>query len=130
MLARNDDEDDEFDLVDRAALELAIKLTLEEKDQGRVAQVKSMLADLQRPWSETACFCAYHRQARVLDLHPWEEPPCHIYPDDEEYMAIRGPRHVTAEAVTLLKRMLDAGISRYHPDPLAALEAAKRRANK
>ena len=63
MLARNDDEDDEFDLVDRAALELAIKLTLEEKDQGRVAQIKSMLADLQRPWSETACFCAYHRQA-------------------------------------------------------------------
>jgi len=56
MLARNDDEGDELDPVDRAALELAVKLTLEEKDLGRVQQVRSMLADPRRPWSETAEF--------------------------------------------------------------------------
>jgi hypothetical protein len=122
MLALN--EADEFDAVDRAALVLAIELTLQETDQGRVQQVRSMLHDPDRSWDETAHFCSYHQQMNALNLHPWELPPLSIYPDDADYMKIRG-RQVTPEAVTLLKRMLDAGISRYHPDPLAALAAVE-----
>jgi hypothetical protein len=124
MLARNDDEGDELDPVDRAALELAVKLTLEEKDLGRVQQVRSMLADLHRPWLEVAEFCSYHQQKRALCLGPGQLTPCGIYPDDEEFMAIRGSR-VSLEAVKLLRRMLDAGVSRFHPDPMTALKEAE-----
>jgi hypothetical protein len=99
--------------IDREALELALKLTLEEKDKGRVEQVRGMLKD--RRWRDVAGFCAFHRQIQVLNLHPWQSPPCHIDLDEIG--------ENDAEGAELLKRMLAAGVSRYHPDPLGALAA-------
>jgi hypothetical protein len=46
---------------------------------------------------------------------------------DEELAAPSVRAHGRAQAARLLREMLDAGISRYHPDPVAALKAAKRR---
>ena len=54
--------------VDKQALELAIEQTLAEPDEGRVEQVKSMLADETRTWFETASFCSYHTSSVRLKL--------------------------------------------------------------
>ncbi len=107
-----------MDTKDLEALQLALKLTLEEQDDGRVEQVRSMLADRSRSWFDTASFCAYHQQIKALQLEPWDDPPMCAEPDTYPH---------TQEAGQLLGRMLRAGVSRYHPDPLAALEAEEAR---
>ena len=65
------------------------------------------------PWREVAEFAAYHCQYQALNLKPWESPPCWVDEDD--------PDERDKAARALLSRMLTAGVSRYHPDPLAAL---------
>jgi hypothetical protein len=53
----------------------------------------------------------------ALNLLPWQSPPMfsHITrPAREEH------------AIELLRRLLDAGLSKYEPDPVAACEAAER----
>jgi hypothetical protein len=100
---------------DRAALELALRQTLEEKDRGRVEQVQSMLEGRTR--LEVMKFCSFHRQTAALHLKPWELPPC------------LGDYNATGrdeQAYRLLKRMRKAGVSRWHPDPLRAVEAAEK----
>ena len=54
-------------------------------------------------------FAAYGCQIDALKLKPWQTPPC--YCDGEG----------DAPGDRLLRRMLKAGVSRFHPDPLAAL---------
>jgi len=115
---------DRYNEVDMAAFHLAIEMTLGEADPSRVQQMDSMLADKTRPWLETARFASYHQQCRLLRLEPWQCPPMSLYPDDPEYLAVRGPiggLHVTREGVRLLRRLLAAGLSRYEPDPVGAL---------
>ena len=97
--------------IDRAALELALQQTLEEKDQGRVEQVRSMLKD--RPWFEVARFASAHRQCLALNLKPWELPPVWVGVGDDPH----------AEA--LWKRMRACKVSKYHPDPVKACEQAE-----
>jgi hypothetical protein len=104
---------------DRAALGLALKHTLAEKDRGRVEQVQSMLADPTRTRRDVLEFCSYHRQMLSLRLRPWESPPIWIDPDNPD------PTD-PPEAVALCKRMLAAGVSLYHPDPIGACEEAER----
>jgi hypothetical protein len=55
-------------------------------------------------------------QFRALRLKPWQTPPC-VVADESE------PRVGEEEAAKLLRRMLRASVSRWRPDPLAALEA-------
>jgi hypothetical protein len=75
-------------------------------------------------FDETAEFCAYFLQcehlAEPLGLRPWHPPPSSV--------DLRSPEDVACPSGQLLLRMLDLGISRYHPDPLAALASAERRA--
>ena len=110
---------------DKAALELAMSRCKAE-GAGRAEQIESMLngthyadksfgkwADPPRPWAEVAQFAAYCAQFIALRLRPWERPPCHSSGEGDDAAAV------------LLRRMLKAGISRWHPDPMAALEAAK-----
>ena len=113
---------------DRAALELAIAHTLAEKDRSCVEQVRSMLADT--PRLEVARFCAYHRQREMLRLKPWEAAPCWIRDIDK---ALRIPPSMDTcrrrDAAQLLRRMLDLGISQFHPDPMSATRAAEAMEN-
>jgi hypothetical protein len=56
---------------------------------------------------------------RSLNLNPWQHPP---------YWADEDDSHPEDRDVQrLLRKMLKAGISRYHPDPMAALVALKRK---
>src|SRR6516165_2927170 len=103
--------------TDRAALDLALQQTLAEKDQSRVDQVRSMLE--RRTRLEVSQFCSFHRQIAALALKPWELPPCL-----GDYDGAPGGRDEQAWA--LLKRMRKAGLSRWDPDPLAAVEAAEK----
>jgi hypothetical protein len=114
-------------LKDFAALELALKQTLAE--QGRVEQVQSMLQERDR--MEVAQFCAYHRQCETLHLGATQTPPCWIGDPDAVLAgnyAGWGDADSERPAARLLKQMLNLGISKYHPDPLAAIKAAARKA--
>ena len=101
---------------DRAALTLAME-TCRAESEGRAWQLDEKLKD--ESWEEVASFAAFCSQGESLALQPWENPPCIVDEDDDG--------EVDAAAVKLLRQMLAAGISRYHPDPLGALEQAKRK---
>jgi hypothetical protein len=104
--------------TDRLALKLAIE-TARRESPGRRQQIDSMLGD--RPWREVAEFASTCCQGRALRLKPWEVVPCDWHPDDMDADQLRGA-HAAAE---LRARMAKANISRWHPDPLRALEAAE-----
>jgi hypothetical protein len=104
--------------IDRAALELALEQTLAEKDQGRVDQVRSMLQGRTR--LEVSQFCSFHRQIEALKLKPWEVPPCCV--------SMANPDNDNAAAMQLLKRMRACGVSKWHPNPILACEAAEKAA--
>jgi hypothetical protein len=97
---------------DYAALRLALKLARAESEAQR-RRFDDKIAD--DGWEKAAKSAAYHRQVDTLNLKPWQSPPCHA--------GIRpGQQH---EAQALAHEMESLGISRWHPDPLAAIEAAK-----
>src|SRR5512138_1278101 len=114
-------DDDELSAVDRSALERAIALTLAEKDQGRVEQVRWMLSE--RDWFEVATFCSYHRQVEDLHLLPHESTPSWIDPDEIDAIIARGPglSNVAYGGARLLRKMLKLGLSQYDPTPLESM---------
>src|SRR6516162_8637115 len=96
-------------MTDQQALEEAMRIA--RLDPHRAWQLDEKLKD--ESWADVASFAAKCVQSRALRLKPWETAPCDIYDDDPDSPGKR-----------LLRRMLKAGVSRYAPDPLAALEAA------
>jgi hypothetical protein len=108
------DEAAELDPIDRAALERAFnayRVNLKMRDH-----IDSMAAK----WYAAARFAAYSVQIDSLHLRPWESPPCVV---DED-----SPEPGDEVAANFLRRMLALGISRFDPDPLAAIEAQARSA--
>jgi hypothetical protein len=101
---------------DRAALELAIAAE-------RKASPADMAAMEQRgsSWDDLAQFAVGRCQDRNLRLRPWECAPA-FTTDDDEPSDVWGHR---PHEIALLKRMLAAGISRYHPDPIKAIAEAE-----
>ena len=108
--------------TDRNALVLALKLQ-RARGKDHAEQLDGMLED--RHWTEVAHFAAYSCQCDALHLKPWEEPPVWAE-DDYDPATDRHPDHGRREAHRLLQQMLALGISRYHPDPLAAIAAARK----
>jgi hypothetical protein len=53
-------------------------------------------------------------QTDNLHLKPWQSPPCHVIDEHE-------PQVGEEMGAKLLRKMLWAGISRWHPDPMSAL---------
>jgi hypothetical protein len=121
-LADDDDEDD-LHPIDRDALERAIEMTRAIGGPDAV-QIENMLA--RDPWEQVARFAAYCRQCDNLHLGPHQSPPCWV--DDMEGTLAKGDDGIDGSyaAARLLQRMLDANISIYEPDPIAALERTKR----
>ena len=79
---------------------------------------------------EVGTFASYHRQCAALKLKPWETPPCWIDDPDEQIDGDEVRRQISGydQAAKLLREMFALGISRWHPDPLAAIEEAKKAA--
>lgn len=73
----------------------------------------------EKPLNEAMENAAYHCQHAALSLKTWQEPPCVADEDDPH------PRDPGAQK--LLRELLQHNISRYEPDPLAALHQVKRR---
>jgi hypothetical protein len=101
--------------ADVEALQRALHMTLNEwDDPARIRQVREMLTE--RSWFTVAEFCSYHQQNKNLQTKPWESPPCWIGTGatiEPEYLEIG-------------RRLQQAGLSLFEPDPLRALEDAKR----
>jgi len=124
--------------VDRAALQLAIDLTLSDDppDPGCVEQVTAFLK--KQPWFEVASFCSYHQQMRRLHLRPWQSPPCNIvYREEAEAILDEGPQPAVndpsvdvgdSQCARLTITMLDLGVSVFHPDPGQAVSARRHAA--
>lgn len=110
---------------DRAALQLAINLTRRESAERR-RQIDDMLRH--DDWFAAATFAAYHCRVRALRLKPWETPPLYVVdPDDPNAGPCRGTvSNNWPAAARLVKQMQALGISKFHPDPIAAIEAAAR----
>ncbi|SFJ53445.1 hypothetical protein SAMN05216525_127100 [Bradyrhizobium sp. Gha] len=113
------------DDLDKAALELAMQMA-PRLEAGRGAQLDAMLAGGE-PWLTVAQFAAYCCQTENLHLKPWETPPVWIDdPDDPDAGAYNPqPHDGRREAAKLRRQMRKLGISEWHPDPIAAIEAAK-----
>ena len=107
---QDDDSEDDYDERDRRALRRALSIRFSSV-QGKL-EMLNLLAS--RSWGEVAERAAYSCQIRALALLPWQQPPC------------RGDGyHKQPEAAALLARMLRAGVSRFEPDPAAALAKAE-----
>jgi hypothetical protein len=113
--------------IDREAFKLAIEQLIR-AEPDRTEQIDEKLKE-GGLW-EAGTFAAYCRQCDVLHLMPWQDPPCHIDLDEEhdEGDAARDQISGYEQAAKLLREMLALGVSRWHPDPLAAIEAAKKAA--
>jgi hypothetical protein len=97
-------------LADRAALQTAIAIAQKSE---RACELADLIRE--RGWDQAARICAHDCQSRALRLPHWsDEVPCQA--------SVRG----RSRASRLLRRMLRRGVSRYDPNPLAALEAAAR----
>jgi hypothetical protein len=82
-------------------------------------------------WEDNAKVAASCMQASNLHLPPWQISPAKIInPDDpDEGLREDQPGNATDgrhEAAVLLKRMLALGVSRWHPDPMRAIEEAEK----
>ena len=109
---------------DRAALEEALAVAM--KMPGRAEQLAGKLRDESRV--AVAQFAAYLAQGEALGLSPHESPPCEVEPGWIDAILDDGDTIHNAAfygAAVLLRRMLEAGVSRWHPDPIGALREAE-----
>ena len=86
-------------------------------NQARSDQIDTFLAE--RPWYGVAVAAVSACQTKSLGLKPWIVSPVYIDLDD-----VKPGQEVMGR---LLARMLAANVSRYSPDPMAALAAVEGR---
>ena len=98
-------------------------MQIAQRDPLRAEHLRSKLED--QPWREVAEFAAYGCQIESLSLKPWQSPPIHIDENADEPDSTE--REPNTAGRKLLRRMLANKISRFEPDPLAALQRAKRK---
>jgi hypothetical protein len=105
---------EELSRADRDALRRALTIARAESKAYR-----EHLDDIaaREGWIASAQAASYHCQIRALALKPWQAPPCHGGPDE-----IGIGYGNTAGEVRLRRRLREAGLSLYEPDPASALE--------
>jgi hypothetical protein len=101
--------------LDRQALDRCTKLYAA-KGGEFTQRVKERDCD----WREMAHGCCFHFQMQNLGLRPWQNPPMFLIDDDSS-------RPEDLAAFKIMRKLIDAGLSVYEPDPLAALAAVKNR---
>ena len=111
--------------LDRDALERCLRLaraSIEPGVQGHVGRVL-----MQEGWLPAAELACNYCQSSALSLRPWQDPPCEIHPTDlRSILAAGDDGTANYRAAKLLQEMFRSDLSQYEPDPLAALEAAKK----
>jgi len=128
MLMRNSNDDGNgnanggegpLDARDVAALELALKVR-RARSAPDAQQIDWMLAERSRV--DVMKFAAYSCQMASLRLKPWEQPPAHVSVDDKDRPEQCGGETAAAK---LLRKMLRHGVSKWHPNPMGAIERAQ-----
>ena len=107
--------------IDKAALALATE-SVRKESPSQCQRIDDRLA-ADEDWTDIGKSCAYHRQIVVLDLMPWQSPPCYA-----DLVALREPfgdPRAAREGAELRQRMERCGVSKWHPDPVAACKAAE-----
>jgi hypothetical protein len=104
---------------DRKAMQSAIK-ELSRSEPTWAATLTNMLQS--QPFEQVGAFAAGVCQVKNLQLKAWECPPCDSFETQSDCYGAR-----PAE-IRLLQRMLRAGVSRYHPNPMQALAALEHAA--
>ena len=109
--------------LDRDAVTRAVEM-LRKESPARSQQIDDKLAS--EPWEQVARWCAYCCQCNTLRLRIHQSPPCWTDPSEIRAILAKGDDGIIADyaAARLLQRMLAAGISKYEPDPPAALAKA------
>src|SRR5262245_59575200 len=102
--------------VDREALERCMEIA--QRDPGRAEQLQGLL-DLGWSWDLVADMACHTCQVRALSLKPWQCSPSSADEND--------PDEPDKDAQRLLRQILQAGVSRYEPDPMAALKGRRIR---
>jgi hypothetical protein len=104
---------------DRQALELAIEI-------GRTLRPDLIDYHLaEKPWLEAAIGASHICQTSKLHLRPWEcWPPCAVEVGETDAPGLE--HRGISKSAALLRKMLSLRISRYHPDPLKAIERVER----
>jgi hypothetical protein len=87
-------------------------------------QIERMLRS--RSKLDVAQFAAFSCQAETLRLEPWQPPPCWANVDGPEPVD-RHPTDGQRAAWLLARQLRDAGLSKYEPDPIKALQQAEAR---
>jgi hypothetical protein len=108
-------DDDRLTDADEAAIALAIEMERAVNPK----EIAEMLCT--RTLEEVGRFAVGRCQDRNLNLKPWECPPYQTR-DVGETSDDWGCR---PNEVALLNRMRRAGVSKFHPNPLAVIEAAE-----
>jgi hypothetical protein len=108
----------EQQLDDRDAYALALAFVQAEEHGGdrRRRQFEKLRAQ-GRSWQSVAKLASYIEQCRNLELRQHETAPCWVIDPD----AADGKDR---DAAKLVRRMRVAGVSQYHPNPMAAIQAA------
>ena len=104
--------------IDRAALQAAIEM-MRNESRASADQIDARLS--REDFQQAAEFAAYHCQCKTLRLKPWQPPPMCVQPNPDPGAPDDGIMG-WKRAETLLMRMLAAGLSKYEPDPLGALD--------
>ena len=95
--------------------------TVRQRDKASCDQVDAMRRS--NSFEEVGQFAAYSCQTENLQLRPWQTAPLWVGNLDVALHLPFGDPRGDREAAELLKQMLDAGLSRFEPDPLDALDA-------
>jgi hypothetical protein len=110
-----------MDQHDRAAMQAAIEELLQLEPTWSVTIADMLQA---QSFAQVGAFASGVCQARALKLRPHECTPA-----DTDNVKDPFDRYgCRPNEVALLRRMLAAGVSRYHPDPMQALAALERAA--
>jgi hypothetical protein len=110
------------DAIDRDALERALAIMLKDRELGR--DFKRRLDEGQEPWADIARHAAVSCQVSSMGLKPWQVAPCEAEINQTDP---RGYEHRSIRNASLtLERLLNTGLSRYEPDPPAALARVER----
>jgi hypothetical protein len=111
--------------IDREALERAIEIARRDpEERGVIDRLMKM-----HGWFIAAVQACYHCQRELIRPRLWQPTPADIDPTDIEGALAKGDDGLGGgyRAALLLKRMLRAGLSRYEPRPVEALERARNR---
>jgi hypothetical protein len=114
-----------LDESDRAAMQEAIDLMRRAGGTDAERIERKLRED---GFEEAGLGAAYHCQYEALRLKPWDFPVCWLAPDQIDAIIAAGDDEKRYGAARLARRMLDAGVSLFAPDPERALrEAARKR---